>query len=147
MSNCPAPHPGNSLIEKVNNTSPHIYIYICVPYFHNHYISSFVPRVSRSLCCYFKWWGDEKGGAGWVDIIFLFIVFVLLLIVLSWLVHDGCVCLFFSLPSTLKLLCLFWKIISKVKFQIITLWIPLKKCECFDFKYSLGSLPYFMHHN
>ena len=73
-------------------------------HFHIHYIASFVPRISWSLYCYFKWWGNRKV-LGWfiyvrvwvggqlVGIIF-FSVFVLLLIALLWLVHDSLLRLF-----------------------------------------------------
>ena len=42
--------------------------------------------------------------------------------------------------------CLFCKTISKVRFLITSLWISLKKGECFDLNHSSGSLPYFIHH-
>ena len=63
------------------------------------------------MCCYCKWWGDGKVGGGsfmlrfgedrrWVSYFYIFcFVFVLLLIVLSWLVHDSCcvfLCFFFA---------------------------------------------------
>ena len=78
-----------------------------------HYIAPFVPRISWSLYCQFEWWGDVKAGGGGWFIYYLFndlgggvtgggyhifpifcTVFVLLLIILSWLVHDSLLCLF-----------------------------------------------------
>ena len=79
-------------------------------------------------------------------------VFVLLLVVLSWLFVASvsmflfCFLCFWSLQlgitSAWKLQCLFFKTISKVRFQITNLWVFLKKRECFDFNHPLGSLPY-----
>ena len=45
------------------------------------------------------------------------------------------------------MLCLFYKTISKVRFQITGLWISCKKGKCFDFNHSLRSLPYFIYQN
>ena len=70
---------------------------------HIHQIALFVPRISWSLYCYCEWWGNRKvgggsfmlgfewGDSGWVAF-FLFSCsnFVLLLIGLSWLVHNSC---------------------------------------------------------
>ena len=69
--------------------------------------------------CYFKIWVDGKGGGlvdllgfgwrdrGWVPCIFpiFYSIFLLLLIVLSWLVHDGC-CFCFSAELELVLILL-----------------------------------------
>ena len=69
-----------------------------------------------SLCCYCKRWEDGKGG-GWIiyvrvlkweegiSIMFFtfFLVFALLVIVLSWLVHhDCCFCLFAPFLNSLS---------------------------------------------
>ena len=43
------------------------------------------------------------------------------------------------------MLWLFYKAISNVRFQITGLWLSLRKGECFDFNYSLESLPDFIH--
>ena len=51
----------------------------------------------------------------------------------------------FDITSVLKLLCLYCKTISKVVFLITTLWISLKKGECYDFSHLFGSLTYFIH--
>ena len=65
-------------------------------------------------------WG-LRGGIGCRYHIFSIFcsVFVLLLIVLSWLVHDNC-CLCF-IDTTIS------KTISKVRFLITNLWISLKR--------------------
>ena len=94
--------------------------------------------------------------SGYHIFLFSFSVFVLLLIVLSWLVLC-CVFLIVSFLLSLslvplircyysawKLLCLFCKTISVIRFLITTLWISLKKGECFDFNHTLGILPYFI---
>ena len=91
------------------------------------------------------------GGTMWVPYFYIFCsIFVLLLIVLSWLVHDSC-CIFLSLFFTFFLSGLFnkvslvprsccvcfVKIILKVRFLITTLWISFKKGECLYIKIRL----------
>ena len=54
-------------------------------------------------------------------------------------------CLRFT--SAEKLLCLLCKIILKISYLMIILWISLKKGERFDLNHSLGSVyPYSIHH-
>ena len=96
---------------------------------------------------------------GWV-IIFLFFVLFLCCCQLSfhdWYMINGqllrlfhCSIFAFFVSGIIdqallvhRNLCLFCKTISKVRFLIFTLWISLKKGECFDLNLSLGSLPYF----
>ena len=76
--------------------------------FHIYYIVQFMPKISWSLYCYFKWWGKRKVG-GWFIYVRVWLQetrggyhifsifcspFVLPLIVLPWLVHDSLLCLF-----------------------------------------------------
>ena len=89
----------------------------------------------------------------------IFFLFFVLFLCCCYLVFHGwymtvcCVCFIVSfllslslvslgITSIWKVLCLFFKTISKVRFLITNLWISLKKEECFDFNDSLGSLPY-----
>ena len=75
------------------------------------------------------------------------VVFSLLVPLFRWL-EQWLLCAFFvfslfpfslvPLTSAEKLLCLLCKTISKVSYQIIILWISLKKGEYFDFSHSLG---------
>ena len=82
---------------------------------------------------------------GIISFLFFCSVFVLFLTVFSWLVHATLFCPFhcsffaFFVSVSWKLLYLFSKTISKVKFLITNLRISLKKGECFDFNHSLGS--------
>ena len=45
---------------------------------------------------------------------------------------------YLGIISAEKLLCLLYKIILKVSYPIIILWISLEKGECFDFNHTLG---------
>ena len=93
---------------------------------------------SHSFCCFFSY-------------VFIFCCLTFSVSLSRWLEHDGYFVCFFVLllyfvclqflqvgvTSAEKLLCLLCKVISKVSYLIIILWISLKKGECFDFNHSL----------
>ena len=104
-------------------------------HYHIHQIASLVPMILRSLCSYYKRWEDGKvGGRGtilcwfWVDdrggyhIFSIFCsAFVLLLLVLSWLIHDSsCIGFIRHFMLSLSLACSFNQ----------TLLVH-RKCVCF----------------
>ena len=117
-----------------------------------HYIVSFEPRISWSLCCYCKQWRDRKGGwwfiyvtvwvggRGWVSYFHIFCsVIVLLFVIFSWLVHDSCYvyCSFFAsfvsgsfnlaLPGRKNFCICFVKLFQKSGFWSLLCEFPWKR--------------------